>query len=146
MKRYFYFVISLMALMAATAVAYDGAESSAPEAASTPTTADTPMAPAASTPSVADTPTPGTTPAEPPAPDTDDNLPAAVYEVLLGTIPDTPEARSSVYINDYTLVRQMFDIPLPGPGDDEDALEVYYDYRPPLSGCLLPDTFYKYKN
>ena len=98
-----------------------------------PTTATT-TATVGSTPSVADTPTPGTTPAEPPAPDTDDNLPATVYEVLLGTIPDTPEARSSVYINDYTLVRQMFDIPLPGPGDDEDALEVYYDYRPPLSG------------
>ena len=43
------------------------------------------------------------------------------YEGLLRTIPDTPELRRQVYINDYALVRQMFDIPLPGPGDDEDA-------------------------
>ena len=38
------------------------------------------------------------------------------YAGLLGTIPDTPELRRQVYINDYALVRQMFDIPLPGPG------------------------------
>ena len=53
------------------------------------------------------------------------------YEGLLRTIPDTPELRRQVYINDYALVRQMFDIPLPGPGDDEDALAEFYERRPP---------------
>ena len=55
------------------------------------------------------------------------------YERLLGTIPDTLELRREVYINDYALVRQMFDIPLPGPGDDEDALAEFYE-RPPPTG------------
>ena len=55
----------------------------------------------------------------------------AAYAGLLGTIPDTPELRQQVYINDYALVRQMFDIPLPGPEDDEDALEEYYKWFPP---------------
>ena len=55
----------------------------------------------------------------------------AAYAGLLGTIPDTPELRQQVYINDYALVRQMFDIPLPGPGDDEVALEEFYKWLPP---------------
>ena len=58
---------------------------------------------------------------------------ATAYEGLLGTIPDTPELRQRVYINDYALVRQMFDIPLPGPGDDDDALAEFYE-RPPPTG------------
>ena len=53
------------------------------------------------------------------------------YAGLLGTIPDTPEVRRGVYIDDYALVRQMFDIPLPGPGDDEDAVEEFYKGVPP---------------
>ena len=53
------------------------------------------------------------------------------YAGLLGTIPDTPELRREVYINDYALVRQMFDIPLPGLGDDEDAVEEFYKWLPP---------------
>ncbi len=53
------------------------------------------------------------------------------YAGLLGTIPDTPELRRQVYINDYALVRRMFDIPLPGPGDDDDALEEFYEWFPP---------------
>ncbi len=89
-----------------TSVATPGpiaAESSAPEAASTPATADAPVA----------VPT-----------DTD-------YAGLLRTIPDTPELRRAVYINDYALVRRMFDIPLPGPGDDDDALAEFYGWLPP---------------
>ncbi len=78
-----------------------------------------------------------TTPAVAPAPaDTPTGAPAATladtaYEGLLGTIPDTPELRREVYINDYALVRQIFDIPLPGPGDDEDALAEFYERLPP---------------
>ena len=54
------------------------------------------------------------------------------YEGLLRTIPDTPELRRQVYINDYALVRRMFDIPLPGPGDDDDALVKFSEWlRPP---------------
>ncbi len=93
-KRYFYFVISLMLLMAATAVACDGGgEPSTPQ--------------------------------------------AAIYEALLGTIPDIPETRNDVYIADYTLARQVFDaatFPLPGPGDDEDAVAAFtaMDWLPPL--------------
>ena len=55
------------------------------------------------------------------------------YAGLLGTIPDTAELRQQVYINDYALVRQLFDIPLPGPGDDDDALVEFYE-RPPPTG------------
>ena len=50
------------------------------------------------------------------------------YAGLLRTIPDTPELRQQVYINDYALVRQVFDIPLPGPGDDEDALVEFSEW------------------
>ena len=56
------------------------------------------------------------------------------YAGLLGTIPDTPELRQQVYINDYALVRQMFDIPLPGPEDDEVALEDFYKWLPRFEG------------
>ena len=65
-----------------------------------------------------------------PAPAT---LADTAYEGLLRTIPDTPELRQQVYINDYALVRQLFDIPLPGPVDDEDALAEFYE-RPPPTG------------
>ena len=58
----------------------------------------------------------------------------AAYAGLLGTIPDTPELRQQVYINDYALVRQMFDIPLPGPEDDEVALEEFYKWLPRFEG------------
>ena len=82
-------------------------------------------------------PTFTTTPAVAPAPaDTPTGAPAATladtaYAGLLGTIPDTPELRRQVYINDYALVRQVFDIPLPGPGDDDDALVEFYEWLPP---------------
>ncbi len=70
---------------------------------------------------------------------------ATVYMGLLGTIPavlemppDAPEylrglSMTGVVINDYDLVRQMFDIPLPGPGDGEYALWDYTHYLPAMS-------------
>ncbi len=54
------------------------------------------------------------------------------YEDLLGLVPDAAETRSSVFINDYALIRKLFDIPLPGPGADKKEMEEYYNYRPPL--------------
>ena len=57
------------------------------------------------------------------------------YEELLGTVPDTPEVRSSVHIDDYALVRSVFDLPdfhLPGPEDNEATLQEFYAWRPPL--------------
>ena len=56
------------------------------------------------------------------------------YEGLLGAIPDTPEARTSVYINDYALARQLFDpiFPVPGPGDDEEAVAQFNTWLPPM--------------
>ena len=58
--------------------------------------------------------------------------PSVGYEELLRAIPDTPENRSEVYIDDYALARRLFVIPLPGPGDDEAALQEFYDWNPPL--------------
>ena len=90
-------------------------------------------------PAPADTPTgaPVATPTDTPTPTSTGALAATLadtaYEGLLGTIPDTPELRRQVYINDYALVRQMFDVPLPGPGDDDDALTEFYE-RPPPTG------------
>ena len=48
------------------------------------------------------------------------------YVELLRLVPDTPETRSFVLINDYALTRELFNIPLPGPGADEEALEEYF--------------------
>ena len=58
---------------------------------------------------------------------------ASVYELLLGAIPDSPEARESVYINDYDRVRRTFSIPLPGPEADDAALEAFCNWLPPLA-------------
>ena len=90
-----------------------------------PAPADTPTGAPAATPTDTPTPTPTGAPAA--------TLADTAYAGLLRTIPDTPELRRQVYINDYALVRQMFDIPLPGPGDDEDALAEFYE-RPPPTG------------
>ncbi len=90
-----------------------------------PAPADTPTGAPVATPTGTPTPTPTGAPAA--------TLADTAYEGLLGTIPDTPELRREVYINDYALVRQVFDIPLPGPGDDEDALAEFYE-RPPPTG------------
>ena len=84
----------------------------APTAAATPAAA--PMATAAPTSTAAYTPS--------------DDPHAAAYEALLATIPDTPETRNDVYIGNYALARQVFDaatFPLPGPGDDEDAVAAF---------------------
>jgi hypothetical protein len=49
----------------------------------------------------------------------------SIYEELLGLIPDTPENRFGLYISDYALARQVFDVFLPGPEADEALLLEY---------------------
>ncbi len=56
----------------------------------------------------------------------------SAYEGLLSLIPDSPETRKEVFINDYALARRLFDIPLPGPGDGDEALREFYDWIPPM--------------
>ena len=53
------------------------------------------------------------------------NEPPLLYEELLGLIPDTPETRSSVYVNDYALLRDLNDVSLPGTNADVDDLVQY---------------------
>ena len=49
----------------------------------------------------------------------------SVFLELLGTIPDTVDTRQWVIVNDYALAREVFNVPLPGPNADEDALSQY---------------------
>jgi hypothetical protein len=57
---------------------------------------------------------------------------ATPYEDLLRLVPDTPEMRSDLFMNDYALFRGLFDGPLPGPEASEQELEEYYAYLPQL--------------
>ena len=101
-----------------------------------PSGAAAPTRSAGTAPSPPFTTTPAVAPA---AADTPTGAPAATladtaYEGLLGTIPDTPELRREVYINDYALVRQMFDIPLLGRGTTR------MRWRNSTSGVLQQDS------
>lgn len=49
----------------------------------------------------------------------------SVFEELLAKIPDTPETREWVLINDYALVREEFGIPLPDQTADRDRMVEY---------------------
>ena len=49
----------------------------------------------------------------------------SLFEKLLGAIPDTPDTRKSVMINDYAAVREIFGVPLPGPDADLPVLVEY---------------------
>ena len=48
------------------------------------------------------------------------------YGNLLAGIPDTPDTRKSVMINDYAAVREIFGVPLTGPEADQAALQEYF--------------------
>ena len=56
-----------------------------------------------------------------------------IFEALLSVIPDTPDTRKSVMINDYATVREIFGVPLPGPEAGEEALGEY------IIGILGPE-------
>ena len=75
-------------------------------------------------PTATPTPTPTLAPTRTstPAPTTS---PLSTFEELLGTIPDFPETRQWVTINDYTLVRKLFDLALPERPSDEMTPEQY---------------------
>ena len=47
------------------------------------------------------------------------------FSTLLAHIPDTPETRREVSINDFARLRELFDIPLPDAGADHDELIEY---------------------
>ena len=66
---------------------------------------------------VRETPTPAVSGDSGTPDDAPDKLSA--YVQLLSVIPDTPEIRSGVFLNDYALVRALFEGLLPGPGDDD---------------------------
>ena len=62
------------------------------------------------------------------------SIEVSLFEKLLGVIPDTPNTRKSVMINDYAAVRAVFGIPLPGPEAGEPAIQEY------IIGILGPAT------
>ena len=52
------------------------------------------------------------------------------YLQLLGMVPDTPEMRSGVFINNYAMIRQVFDVRLSGPDDvEEDLARIWNEIR-----------------
>lgn len=108
MRKQHLCVLALLLLVAVLGAACDGSTPGAMGTPSTTATAQTETTPAMT------------------------GAPASVYELLLEAIPDSPEAREYVFINDYDLVRRMFDIPLPGPDDGDDALETFYTWSPPF--------------
>ncbi len=146
--------VFLIALLAAAAVAgCQGSEAPAPDSGSTPPAAAATQSPQQSQSgapaSVADAAAAASTPAtQTGSTQAETATPVAIqsatagpmsgaegesaYEDLLSWIPDSPEARIEVFINDYALARRLFDIPLPGPGDEDEALEEFYDWMPPL--------------
>ena len=66
--------------------------------------------------------------------------PDSAYQELLSAIPDTQGTRDGLFIDDYSLVREIFDVPaLPGPGDDDSTLDALYEWRAPLAYELNAD-------
>ena len=51
--------------------------------------------------------------------------PSSAYEELLALIPNTPDTRSIVFLNDYVLLRKAANVALPGPGANQQALQNY---------------------
>ena len=45
------------------------------------------------------------------------------YLQLLSVIPDSPEIRSGIFLDDYTLLRELFKGLLPGPGEDDGTVK-----------------------
>ncbi len=56
----------------------------------------------------------------------------SLFEELLGAIPDTPDTRESVIINDYAAIRELLEVALPGPDAGQPAMEEY------LKAILIP--------
>lgn len=50
---------------------------------------------------------------------------AHVWLSLLQHVPDAPRTRSQVFMNDIAHIREVFQVPLPGPDDSQESLERY---------------------
>ena len=53
--------------------------------------------------------------------------PTSAYEELLALIPDNPNTRSLVFLNDYVLLRRALNVGLPEPDADQEALKSYFE-------------------
>ena len=53
--------------------------------------------------------------------------PNSVYDELLALIPDTPDTRSLVFLNDYVQLGEALNVDLPGPDANQAALENYFE-------------------
>ena len=56
-----------------------------------------------------------------------ESIPTSAYADLLALIPDTPETRSWVFLNDYVLLRETLGIALPGPGAGQEGARIYLE-------------------
>ena len=141
MDRHFRVVLALLTLMIVTVVACTG--SGPPIGDLTPDTGQpvpTEDAAPANTQSLSTSesasavPESSSTKAVSDQPNAATDTPPSAYEGLLRAIPDTPETRGWIYIDNYTLVRKIFanDFYLPGP-DDKPIRQEWYDYLPPLT-------------
>ena len=150
MELYFFLVLALLLVMTAGGAACGateslppaatdgGSESTTPEAAVNDSGSSTPARvdgdPESTIPAAVDGGSEFATPAAVDSGSESATPMPTAYEGLLGAIPDTPEARTSVYINDYALARRLFDpiFPVPGPGDDEEAVAQFNTRLPPM--------------
>ncbi|MDA1189250.1 MAG: hypothetical protein O2854_06180 [Chloroflexi bacterium] len=57
---------------------------------------------------------------------TDDEPTGNTFLDLLSLVPDTPETRQGVFVNDFARIRDLCDIALPGPDADQQALLAYF--------------------
>ena len=107
-----YVALGVAVLLVITATACYGAEPTlTPTPGPIPSSTSTPLPTLTSTPTPVQTSTPTPPQILTPVP------PPTVYEELLSLIPDTPETRSQVWINDFSRIRETFNIalaPLPG--------------------------------
>ena len=52
--------------------------------------------------------------------------PTSVYDELLALIPDTPDTRSLVFLNDYVLLRKALNVALPGPEANQEEVKDHF--------------------
>ena len=67
----------------------------------------------------------------------------SAYEELLSLIPDEPEYRDWVFMEDFALVRATFDEALPGPEDSDETVQDFYAglWLPPLPSDSTGDDY-----
>lgn len=60
--------------------------------------------------------------------------PESSFLEMLKLVPDTPATRTMVYISDHAMIRESYDIPLPSPDADDEAIA---EYIMTLAGDIL---------